>query len=287
MKEVAFLFIIILLCINVAHSMDILPLNTSKKQALTAVTTSSALQTIVNHGGPMTPQSVTIYTIMYGTRFSSTTAALLKTFYGSVGSSSWANNINSYYPSGHITITGGAIVVNSYSVGYTISDSSIQSLISSTISKGGFGSGAASEIYLFLFDYTVKYSGFGSSWCGYHSFYKKSPSVAYTNYMVAGSPLGCASTCSVLNALGTNAPNNNFEFDSLVNVIAHEIAEIMTDPQDNAWYFSSTGNENADQCQWTFGAVQLSNSRYYNEVMGSNKYLIQQVWNKNTQQCSQ
>jgi len=104
---------------------------------------------------------------------------------------------------------------------------------------------------------------------------------------VAGSPLMYSSRCSVLSPLGADSPNSNFEFDSLANIIAHEIAETVTDPQGNAWYFDASGGENGDQCQWIFGSIKTVNGRYYNEVMGTNKYLIQEMWNKNTRSCNQ
>lgn len=44
---------------------------------------------------------------------------------------------------------------------------------------------------------------------------------------------------------------------ALANVSGHEISEMLTDPQLNAWY-DSNGAENADKCAWTFGTPLLS-----------------------------
>jgi hypothetical protein len=44
--------------------------------------------------------------------------------------------------------------------------------------------------------------------------------------------------------------------EALGNVTGHELSEMMTDPQLNAWY-DSTGAENADKCAWKFGAQLL------------------------------
>jgi len=44
---------------------------------------------------------------------------------------------------------------------------------------------------------------------------------------------------------------------ALGNVSGHELSEMMTDPQLNAWY-DSKGAENADKCAWTFGPQLLS-----------------------------
>ena len=51
-----------------------------------------------------------------------------------------------------------------------------------------------------------------------------------------------------------NSPNTSMSegLAALGNVSGHELSEMLTDPQLNAWYDSS-GNENADKCAWTFG----------------------------------
>jgi hypothetical protein len=47
---------------------------------------------------------------------------------------------------------------------------------------------------------------------------------------------------------------------ALGNVSGHELSEMMTDPQLNAWY-DQQGQENADRCAWTFsGTVAFSNN---------------------------
>jgi hypothetical protein len=49
---------------------------------------------------------------------------------------------------------------------------------------------------------------------------------------------------------------------ALGNVSGHELSEMLTDPQLNAWY-DQRGNENADKCAWTFsGTVALGNESW-------------------------
>ena len=57
--------------------------------------------------------------------------------------------------------------------------------------------------------------------------------------------------------------------DALANVTGHELSEMLTDPQLDAWY-DSQGAENADKCAWTFGARLLS--------IGGQKWKIQGNW---------
>ena len=51
---------------------------------------------------------------------------------------------------------------------------------------------------------------------------------------------------------------------ALGNVSGHELSEMLTDPQLNAWY-DSGGAENADKCAWTFGTSELkfTNNTYW------------------------
>jgi len=49
---------------------------------------------------------------------------------------------------------------------------------------------------------------------------------------------------------------------ALANVSGHEMSEMLTDPQVNAWY-DQQGNENADKCAWTFnGTVLIGNEQW-------------------------
>jgi hypothetical protein len=44
---------------------------------------------------------------------------------------------------------------------------------------------------------------------------------------------------------------------ALANVSGHELSEMVTDPQLNAWY-DGQGAENADKCAWMFGAQPVT-----------------------------
>ena len=64
----------------------------------------------------------------------------------------------------------------------------------------------------------------------------------------------------------------------MVNVVAHELEEAVTDPDLNAWY-DWRGMENADKCAWKFGTTTtLPSGAKYNVTMNGHKYLIQQNW---------
>lgn len=83
---------------------------------------------------------------------------------------------------------------------------------------------------------------------------------------------------------GSPTANHNLGADSMVQIYAHEILEIVSDYA-SAWYFDSEavdsggaslhGEENGDACQWTYGRMIDSNS---NVQIGSKNFLIQQNW---------
>ena len=55
---------------------------------------------------------------------------------------------------------------------------------------------------------------------------------------------------------------------ALANVSGHELSEMLTDPQLNAWY-DQKGSENADKCAWTFNGFV---------TIGSQSWKIQGNW---------
>jgi hypothetical protein len=55
---------------------------------------------------------------------------------------------------------------------------------------------------------------------------------------------------------------------ALANVSGHELSEMLTDPQLNAWY-DQRGSENADKCAWTFNGTVL---------IGTQSWKIQGNW---------
>ena len=72
-----------------------------------------------------------------------------------------------------------------------------------------------------------------------------------------------------------NPPNKNMGGDSIVNIYAHELAEMYTNPNLFTWYFNNEDqHEVADACGWSFGTY-TGNS---NVVVAKKKFLIQELW---------
>ena len=63
----------------------------------------------------------------------------------------------------------------------------------------------------------------------------------------------------------------------MLSVVAHELYEVTTDPDLNAW-LSSSGEETGDLCCWTFGATYAAaGAGYANINLGGRDYLIQRI----------
>jgi hypothetical protein len=169
----------------------------------------------------------------------------------------------------------GGAVYDSYSKGATIDNGLVIDIVAAQISTGKLPANA-NGIYLVLTSADVKEGAFCTNYCGYHSYAWAGG--AFIQYSFVGNGDGCASqrTCK---AQTTVSPNDNTGADGMMNVIAHEIVEAATDPWLNAWYFAS-GNENADQCQWTFGTTYTTaNGALANMKLANGKdYMIQRNW---------
>ena len=98
------------------------------------------------------------------------------------------------------------------------------------------------------------------------------PTVGHLRYAFVGNATRCLNSCAIQSV----GPNGNAGVDAMVSVIAHELAEMATDPDLNAWY-DSRGYENADKCAWTFGhfQYQVANGAWANVHLGSRDYEIQ------------
>jgi hypothetical protein len=64
----------------------------------------------------------------------------------------------------------------------------------------------------------------------------------------------------------------------MVSSVAHELEESVTDPVGTSW-IKNDGDENADLCQYTYGAYyKIPNGSYANMKLGKHQYLIEQNW---------
>lgn len=82
---------------------------------------------------------------------------------------------------------------------------------------------------------------------------------------------------------GAQPPNKDPSLDAMISILAHELAEVATDPEFSAW-FDDSGEENADKCLRSFGSANASNPVNLVGAQGS-RFLVQQNWDVNSQSC--
>ncbi|KAJ2962222.1 hypothetical protein NQZ79_g2620 [Umbelopsis isabellina] len=248
--------------------------------------TGKATVQITYHGGPIMTGKITVYPIFYGT-WSTAQKAIVNTFIGGLSASTWWNIEKTYHDNSGNTVSGpvalGAAYADNYSQGKSLSDNSIETIVSHAISAGGLPVDTNGIYAVLTAGDVAETSGFCSQYCGWHT--DATISGKDLKYLFAGRADACVSGC-VAPENQSVSPNGDVTTDGLISVLAHEIVEAGSDPDLNAWYDAS-GQENADKCAWTFGTTKTaSNGAAYNVVVGGKNYLIQQNWNAKTQGCA-
>src|SRR5215813_10888712 len=237
------------------------------------------------HGGPVMKASpVPVYFIWYGNwtngphaSDSQTTINLLNSLFssGGIGGSGY-EGINTTYGDNSGNVSGGLQLTQStfdnYSRGTRLTDSGVQSVVSSAISSGRLPKDT-NGIYFVLTSSDVRESsGFCTRYCGWHT--SGTISGSDIKYSFVGNPDRCPNACEAQ----TTSPNGDSGADGMASIMAHESEEAASDPDLNAWYDSS-GAENADKCAWKFGPLSTAgNGSKYNQTFGSTNWLIQMNW---------
>ncbi|XP_062234208.1 protein EXORDIUM-like 3 [Phragmites australis] len=165
-------------------------------------------------------------------------------------------------------------------------------------------------VYLVLTSPEVLVENFCGTVCGFHYFTFPSV-VGYTlpYAWVGNSARRCPEVCAYPFAIPSyvpgrrpeSPPNGDVGVDGMVSVIAHELAEMASNPLANAWYAGtdpSFPTEIADLCEGIYGTGgggaytgQLltdgrSGASYNVNGAGGRKFLVQWVWNPVVSYCS-
>ena len=227
------------------------------------------------HGGSVMLGAVNVYYIWYGNWTGWKAPTVLPDFMQHFGGSPYYNINTTYYDSkgNHVSnaVNLAGQVTDNYSHGTWLDQSSIASIVSSTISSGKLPLDG-NAIYFVLTSSDVREGSFCSSYCGYH--YYTQVSSTWVKYSFVGNPAQCPSICEAQ----SNGPNGSASADAMASIIAHELEETTSDPYVHSWTDGS-GQENGDKCAWTFGKTyKTANGATANMKLGDRDYLIQQNW---------
>jgi len=230
------------------------------------------------HNGPVVTGTTNVYFIWYGT-WATGSQNILTAWANSIGGSPYFN-INTTYYSGSTSkayvsnsVAYKGMAMDSYSQGTTLSDASVQTVVSSAISSGKLPLDTNALYFVLTSADVNESSGFCTQYCGWHWY--GTISGKNVKYSFIGNPTRCPSACA---AQTTSSPNGDIGADAMVSIMSHELEETVTDPNGNAWY-DSRGYENGDKCAWNFGATFTApNGSKANVTLAGAHYLIQQNW---------
>ena len=254
---------------------------------------SSGSTQILWHGGPVLLGNVPIYVIYYGIGFPAQTQDIVNSFLeGLSGTPQFI--VNTTYCEAQTTSCGSGqspvsgVLDYPTNLSHTFSDPGSQGmqLNSSNITKviqHAFQSGLPAiddAMYILITAPTVKVPGFCSSFCAYHTYSTGFVSGHVIRYAFVPEPDSSCTACDGNFAVyhETSTPTGDAGADEVVDSIMHELSEIVTDPNLNAWY-TANGAENGDLCNYKYGNHTFTvNGATANATWKGYSYLIQQIW---------
>jgi serine protease len=229
-----------------------------------------------------------VYLVLWGSQWSSDPSGeqtILHNFLTAVGGSHWLNSVTQYCQgissgssscgsAGHAGNPTGILAGTWWDNGSAAPSSPSQSQLGNEAiaAAANFGNTAPGSNdttqYVIATAHNNNASGFGSSYCAWHSSTSSSyGNIAYTNlpYITdAGASCGAG-----FNNLGPNA--------GITIVEGHELAETITDQFPNGGWLDRNGQENGDKCAWTAGTS--------NQSLNGSTFPVQPLWSNASSSC--
>ena len=227
-----------------------------------------------------------VYLVLWGSQWNSNDpsgeSSLLQSFFGKVGGSSWVNSVTQYcqgVASGTITCgssgahAGNNVVFAGFwadNAAAAISHPSQSQLATEAVKAAGHFNNTtaapnASAQYVIATATGNNASGFGSSYCAWHSSTSSSyGNVAYTNLpYITDAGASCGAN---FNGLGAKA--------GITIVEGHEMSETITDQFPNGGWLDQSGEENGDKCAW----IQSGQGASASVSMNGTSFPVQSLW---------
>ncbi|XP_057528221.1 protein EXORDIUM-like 3 [Amaranthus tricolor] len=283
---------------------------------------SSEFVDLKYHMGPVMTSSITVHIIWYG-KWLPSQKRIIREFINSISDESvpapsvagWWKTVQLYTDQTGANISrvvriGSEKNDRFYSHGKSLTRLSVQSVIKSFITARTkpLPINPKNGIYLLLTGPDVYVQDFCQQVCGFHYFTFPSI-VGYTlpYAWVGNSAKLCPGVCAYPFAVPTyipglkpmKAPNGDIGVEGMISVIAHEIAELATNPLVNAWYAGPdpiAPVEIADLCEGIYGTGgggsytgQLSEGHdgaTFNMNGIRRRFLVQWVWNHVVNYCT-
>lgn len=284
---------------DLKNPVNILPEWTKKKQNKDSQSTVGPL---VYNGGPVMVKNVNIYFIYYGSWPANSGQKTLESFITDISSASpdpsaytsprrwWTTNLQFYqlingvksYVTSKVTLA--KVVYDRYSKGTALSDANIWQVVLAQLNSGALPVDNNGVYFVLVSNDVTATSGMCTQYCGWHTAnYFTNLYIKYA--FIGNSEIKCPGSCGP-------AGNNLSGFpgaDGMVSVLAHELAESVTDPIPPKGWLEAKGGENADLCAYKYGdnVLQIPSSlSTYNMVGPSGlKFMVQSNYDIATSTC--
>ena len=288
---------------------------------------SSDIVNLRYHMGPVLSSPINIYLIWYG-KWPVSQKLIIKDFLLSISSANrgrgapspsvadWWGTVALYTDQtganiSRTVVIGGEYSDLKYSQGNQLSRLSVQQVIANAVRSAPFPVDHRKGIYLILTSQDVTMQDFCRAVCGFHYFTFPSM-VGYTlpYAWVGNSGKQCPEVCAYPFAIpgymagsGNSAllpPNNDVGVDGMISVIAHELAELSSNPLINAWYAGedpTAPTEIGDLCEGLYGTgggggfigqvLKDKQGRTFNlNGQKGRKFLVQWIWSPVLKACA-
>lgn len=269
------------------EAMDLARANATEGRAGTKA--AGAVSNLTYHGGTGgigVETAPKVYLVVWGSQWTnndpSGEVAILQSFFGAVGGSSWLNSVTQYcqgVASGTVNcgasgahagnptgILAGVWVDNSLAPRHPSQGALAQEAIRAATHFGNTSPASnASVQYVIATSHGNSSSGFGTQYCAYHSSTSSTlGNIAYTNlpYMTdAGASCGANFA-----GLGPKA--------GITIVAGHELGETITDQFPSTGWLDASGAENGDKCAW----ISSGQGASQNVTMNGKTFPVQSLW---------
>ena len=249
---------------------------------------------IFYHGGPVmnNTQGVNAYLIWYGNWSGDPLAQSIVTdFVSNLGGSPYFNINTTYYDYGaggpdpvRNRVNYAGSITDSYSYGTALTNNDVFNIAQNAVVSGRFPLDQNGVYFVLTSADVDETSGLCTTYCAWHGWQPLTkpiqgrPGSLSVNQIVAFVGSGGARCPNGCSAQAPLTPNDDVNGDAMVNLIAHELSESVTDPTGGGWYNNSIF-ENGDLCAWTFSPYfPTPNGSYYNLQLGNRLYLSQRIW---------
>lgn len=286
---------------------------------------SSSYVKMEYHMGPVLTGGTLAYVIWYG-NWEAAKKTIIRDFLHSISASDnvvegpsvqkWWRTVQLYTDQTGSNVSASislaAEAEDNYSQGKSLSRMSVQEVIKNALVEhnGSLPAAPGRGVYLVLTADDVEMQDYCRAVCGFHYFtYPSITGYALPYAWIGNSGRLCPEVCAYPFAVSAymgpstkalKAPNGDVGIDGMISVLAHELAEVSTNPLINAWFAGGDPTapvEIGDLCEGLYGSggggsytglvLRDEDGASYN-VLGvrGRRFLVQWVWSPILNACT-